>query len=181
MSCNRLLDTHSIVILGATIIYVFWNLGQTKTDHYVYAVLKWDGAGSVILAIGAIIFAVAVFWLASFITVGRDRLAKKWNSVPPIASSQPGVTQAGAQSSTGAGKAQPETASSAAGDAVEWSQVYPVDFTDDEVAYPCITCKKHCGCCPFSACQASTPADNSHAAAQARAAPGAQPKDASHV
>lgn len=77
LSSHRLPDRHAWIILGTTFGYILWNIGVTFTVHYVYPVLKWDGAGSVILAIGSIIFAILVFFLGSSIAYIRDSIASK--------------------------------------------------------------------------------------------------------
>jgi hypothetical protein len=77
ISSMRLPDRHVLMPFAAGVIYIFWNLGYTKTIKPVYSILTWDNAYSVVLAIAALIGLVIFFFVASSAAFLRDSCYKK--------------------------------------------------------------------------------------------------------
>jgi len=171
VSSHRLPDRHSIIIFGTTIGYIIWNIAVTFTVHYVYPVLKWDGVGSVILAIGSIIFAILVFFLGSSVAYIRDYLAAEYCHNLPHKGAEDCVccmkdgrccwtmnkitipsSSSTKVSSTGESKENNQTTNEMVviptttepvnkDQPMDWSTIYPRSFTDDILAWPCSSCK----------------------------------------
>jgi hypothetical protein len=154
---GRLLDRHSLVLLAATLIYLVWNVGITFTDAALYPVLQWDGAGSAILAVGAVLFAQAVFFFVGLVAIARDALTRRINATPSqdpaacCAGHAPAGDVEGGAAKTASEASAPSPTSSSSSPASSssysyWASIYPTSFTDDASAYPCHTCPC-CTCC----------------------------------
>ena len=77
-SSQRLPDPLFVVPLGSGLIYLCVNVGVTlSSGHPVYSVLSWRDAGSAVIVIGALIFLVAAYFLASLVAHVRDRFAAR--------------------------------------------------------------------------------------------------------
>ncbi len=150
LGSNRLPDRQTLVLLSATIVYILWNIGVTFTIHWLYPVLTWTGAGSVVLALGAVLFAQGVFFACSGVSVVlRDAAAARLNGTGhrqrccceavPIVSSAAAPLVANVPQK-GSATEEEEEEGGAEGGPVDWSAVYPTTFRDDADAWPCSTC-----------------------------------------
>jgi len=64
-----------IATLSASIIYAVINLSVTLSTYPVYTVLKWRDWGSLVLIVGALLYAVFAFFLGNMLSRSRDALA----------------------------------------------------------------------------------------------------------
>jgi hypothetical protein len=146
----RFHDLHSLVVLFCTAVYVLWNLGVTFTIHWLYPILKWDTPDSVVLALGAMLFAQGVFFSVSALSYLRDAVAAQVNGAEHGARRE--CCCCGWRCTTTAAVTDVEAprqdsdkehvSSEDAGMTIAWSEVYPIAFSDDNVAWPCHTCKQ---------------------------------------
>jgi hypothetical protein len=113
-SSQRLPDPLFVVPLCSGLIYLCLNVGVTlSSGHPVYGVLTWHDAGSAIIVIGALIFLVVAYFVASLIAHVRDGCASR------LRGSDGGV---------------------AAG--VGADDAHPADFDDDPAPLPCASCRR---------------------------------------
>jgi uncharacterized membrane protein len=78
IGCHRPIDTHAIYVVIIAFVYAVVNYIVTKQSGVpLYSVLPWDDANSWVLAIGALLAVIVVFFLVSTVAWMRDRLARK--------------------------------------------------------------------------------------------------------
>jgi hypothetical protein len=134
LSSLRLIDRQALFVLAASTVYLLWNIIYTFTVRFVYPVLKWDGAGSAILAIGALLFLQLVFFAVTGpLGLARDAVAARYNGTVHIGV---GCCCCRCSGVVAAITAPPPSDS---------PSLYPRTFLDDTIAFPgssCVDCCK---------------------------------------
>jgi hypothetical protein len=74
-SSQRLPDSLVALTFGCALVYLCINAAVSLSTYPVYGILTWRAAGTATIAIGALVFVVVTFFLASLIAAYRDRLA----------------------------------------------------------------------------------------------------------